>query len=143
MTGTSKRGFSPGRGDSGAIPSREYGAEINRKNLLARVARGGVANVRFADFQDLVEGLGFELRPTSGSHHIYVHADLPELVNLEDVGGQAKPYQGRQVLAPGRTVRFAVERRLVSDYHINVFYSEEDGGYIADVPDLEACSAFG
>jgi predicted RNase H-like HicB family nuclease len=31
----------------------------------------------------------------------------------------------------------------VSDYHINVFYSDEDGGYIADVPDLESCSAFG
>jgi len=31
----------------------------------------------------------------------------------------------------------------VSDYHINVFYSDEDGGYIADIPDLEACSAFG
>lgn len=29
------------------------------------------------------------------------------------------------------------------DYHINIFWSEEDGGYIADVPDLEACSAFG
>lgn len=29
------------------------------------------------------------------------------------------------------------------DYHINIFYSDEDGGYIADVPDLEACSAFG
>ena len=29
------------------------------------------------------------------------------------------------------------------DYHINIFLSEEDGGYIADVPDLEACSAFG
>jgi predicted RNase H-like HicB family nuclease len=29
------------------------------------------------------------------------------------------------------------------NYHINVFYSEEDGGYIADIPDLEACSAFG
>ena len=29
------------------------------------------------------------------------------------------------------------------DYHINIFYSEEDGGYIADIPDLEACSAFG
>lgn len=29
------------------------------------------------------------------------------------------------------------------DYHINVFYSEEDHGYIADIPDLEACSAFG
>lgn len=29
------------------------------------------------------------------------------------------------------------------DYHINVFSSEEDGGYIADIPDLEYCSAFG
>jgi predicted RNase H-like HicB family nuclease len=31
----------------------------------------------------------------------------------------------------------------LSDYHINLFYSEEDGGYVADIPDLEACSAFG
>ncbi len=29
------------------------------------------------------------------------------------------------------------------DYHINIFYSEDDEGYIADIPDLEACSAFG
>ena len=29
------------------------------------------------------------------------------------------------------------------DYHINVFYSEEDGGYIADIPDLPHCAAFG
>jgi hypothetical protein len=29
------------------------------------------------------------------------------------------------------------------DYHINIFYSEENDGYIADIPDLEACSAFG
>jgi predicted RNase H-like HicB family nuclease len=35
-------------------------------------------------------------------------------------------------------------RRLqLSDYHINVLLSDEDGGYIADIPDLEACSAFG
>ncbi|HUR79280.1 MAG TPA: type II toxin-antitoxin system HicB family antitoxin [Thermoanaerobaculia bacterium] len=31
----------------------------------------------------------------------------------------------------------------MSDYHINIFYSDEDGGYIADIPDLDACSAFG
>lgn len=31
----------------------------------------------------------------------------------------------------------------MSDYHINIFFSEEDGGYIADIPDLESCSAFG
>jgi predicted RNase H-like HicB family nuclease len=36
---------------------------------------------------------------------------------------------------------------MVSDYHINIFYisifySDEDGAYIADIPDLEACSAW-
>jgi len=29
------------------------------------------------------------------------------------------------------------------DYHINIFYSDEDSGYIADIPDLELCAAFG
>mgnify|MGYP006301034355 CR=1 FL=1 len=32
---------------------------------------------------------------------------------------------------------------MMRDYHINIFYSDEDDGYIADIPDLEACSAFG
>ena len=31
----------------------------------------------------------------------------------------------------------------MKDYHINIFYSEDDGGYIADIPDLKNCSAFG
>lgn len=29
------------------------------------------------------------------------------------------------------------------DYHINIFYSEEDEAYIADIPDFEMCSAHG
>jgi predicted RNase H-like HicB family nuclease len=31
----------------------------------------------------------------------------------------------------------------MQNYHINIFFSEEDGGYIADIPDLKNCSAFG
>ena len=31
----------------------------------------------------------------------------------------------------------------MKDYHINIFYSDDDGGYIADIPDLAFCSAFG
>jgi len=31
----------------------------------------------------------------------------------------------------------------MKDYHINIFYSEEDEGYVADIPDLKYCSAFG
>lgn len=31
----------------------------------------------------------------------------------------------------------------MKDYHINIVYSEEDEGYIADIPELRYCSAFG
>jgi predicted RNase H-like HicB family nuclease len=31
----------------------------------------------------------------------------------------------------------------MKDFHINIFYSDDDEGYIADIPDLKACSAFG
>jgi predicted RNase H-like HicB family nuclease len=31
----------------------------------------------------------------------------------------------------------------VSDYHINIFWSDEDACWIADVPDLFPCSAAG
>ncbi|MBI4311213.1 MAG: type II toxin-antitoxin system HicB family antitoxin [Chloroflexi bacterium] len=31
----------------------------------------------------------------------------------------------------------------MKDYHINIFFSEEDACYVADIPDLEFCSAFG
>ena len=31
----------------------------------------------------------------------------------------------------------------MKDYHINIFYSSDDEGYIADIPDLMHCSAFG
>ncbi|MBX3348789.1 MAG: type II toxin-antitoxin system HicB family antitoxin [Nitrospira sp.] len=31
----------------------------------------------------------------------------------------------------------------MKDYHISTFYSDADRGYIADIPDLDVCSAFG
>ncbi|MEW6579563.1 MAG: type II toxin-antitoxin system HicB family antitoxin [Chloroflexota bacterium] len=31
----------------------------------------------------------------------------------------------------------------MKDYHINIFYSQEDGEYVADIPDLKYCSASG
>jgi len=31
----------------------------------------------------------------------------------------------------------------MKDYHINIFYSQEDECYIADIPDLKYCSAHG
>jgi hypothetical protein len=71
---------------------------MNPRRLLARVARGDLANVSFADMRRLVEAFGFELRRTSGSHHVFAHPNVRELLNLQEVRGQAKPYQIRQFL---------------------------------------------
>ena len=71
---------------------------MDPRRLLARVARGDIANVSFADMRRLVEAFGFELRRTSGSHHVFVHPGVRELLNLQEVRGQAKPYQIRQFL---------------------------------------------
>lgn len=32
---------------------------------------------------------------------------------------------------------------MTAKYHINLFWSEPDDAWVADVPDLRACSAFG
>ena len=34
----------------------------------------------------------------AGGRHIFLHPDLPELVNLQNVKGKAKPYQIKQLL---------------------------------------------
>jgi HicA toxin of bacterial toxin-antitoxin, len=71
---------------------------MDERKLLMRLARGAVTNVAFADLCSLAEGLGFELRRVSGSHHVFAHPDIPQLINLQSLRGQAKPYQVRQLL---------------------------------------------
>lgn len=71
---------------------------VDERRLLIRIARGDVANVGFADLRRLAEALGFELSRVSGSHHVFTHPGIPQLVNLQSVRGQAKPYQVRQIL---------------------------------------------
>jgi predicted RNA binding protein YcfA (HicA-like mRNA interferase family) len=68
-----------------------------KQKLLQRLLTGS-KNVRFSDVQVVVEAFGFQLARISGSHHIYVHPDVPDLINLQDVNGKAKPYQIKQFL---------------------------------------------
>ena len=56
-------------------------------------ARGGAGNLRFRDLTRLVESLGFRLARVNGSHHVFTHPGLAELVNLQEVDGKCKPYQ--------------------------------------------------
>ncbi len=48
--------------------------------------------------KNLTEGFGFKLLRTTGGHHIFVHPEIPEPINIQEVRGEAKPYQIRQLL---------------------------------------------
>ena len=85
---------------------------MNRRKLLRKLSEGALQNVSFGDLTRLVEGFGFRLVRVRGSHHVYAHPGIPELVNLQEVGGEAKPYQIRQVL------------RLVERYNLEL---EDEG----------------
>jgi hypothetical protein len=80
---------------------------VNRHKLLKKALSSG-KNLRFAELTTLAEGFGFRLVRVSGSHHIYARPGIPELLNLQSVGGQAKPYQVRQLL------------RLVERYNLSL-----------------------
>ena len=71
---------------------------MRRRVLLQKIASGAFQNVAFRDMLELMEGLGFRLLRVKGSHHIFTHSEISEQVNLQEVGGQAKAYQIRQVI---------------------------------------------
>lgn len=71
---------------------------MTTKHKILQKILAGSKNIRFFDMVNLVEGFGFKLARTEGSHHIFIHPAIPELVNLQNVKGQAKPYQIRQFL---------------------------------------------
>jgi hypothetical protein len=67
------------------------------KKLLQK-ALASPNNLRFTDMVKLAESFGFQLSRSSGSHHLFVHPRVKELLNLQEVRGKAKPYQIGQFL---------------------------------------------
>ena len=69
----------------------------SRVRLLAQLlsARSD-ANIRFASLRTLLLAMGFQER-TRGSHHIFSHSGVDEIINLQSKGGKAKIYQVKQV----------------------------------------------
>ena len=70
---------------------------MNSQKLL-RKALDNPQGLRFAEALKLATAFGFELDRVNGSHHILKRTGIPELVNLQNVRGTAKPYQVRQLL---------------------------------------------
>jgi predicted RNA binding protein YcfA (HicA-like mRNA interferase family) len=65
--------------------------------LLERILRGDVANIEFNDLVKLLVALGFAEAGGRGSHRVFTRVDVPELINLQEEKGDAKPYQVRQI----------------------------------------------
>ncbi len=70
---------------------------MNKRKLLAK-ALAGSKNISFNEMVVLVEAFGFRLSRVNGSHHIFVHPKVRQIVNLQEKNGKAKPYQIRQFL---------------------------------------------
>jgi predicted RNA binding protein YcfA (HicA-like mRNA interferase family) len=71
---------------------------MGRKHKLLKQILSCSKNIPFNDFVSLIESFGFHLSRISGSHHIFIHPNVTELVNVQNVKGQAKPYQVKQFL---------------------------------------------
>jgi predicted RNA binding protein YcfA (HicA-like mRNA interferase family) len=80
---------------------------VNPHKLLQK-ALSSPANLRFEEACALARAFGFHLSRVKGSHHIFAHPSVRELVNLQEVRGKAKPYQVKQLLA------------LVEGYNLNL-----------------------
>ena len=70
---------------------------MNKRKLLKKLLAGS-KNIRFGDLVALVEAFGFHLERVRGSHHVFEHPSVPEIVNLQNRKGNAVPYQVKQFL---------------------------------------------
>jgi predicted RNA binding protein YcfA (HicA-like mRNA interferase family) len=70
---------------------------MKKRKLLQKLLSGS-KNIRFSEAVSCAEMFGFRLDRINGSHHIFIHDDIPDMVNLQDAKGKAKAYQVRQLL---------------------------------------------
>ena len=70
---------------------------MNNKKLLQLIITNQ-RNIKFNDFIRFINCFGFELDRVSGSHHIFKHRDICDIINIQNVKGEVKPYQVKQFL---------------------------------------------
>jgi predicted RNA binding protein YcfA (HicA-like mRNA interferase family) len=71
---------------------------MNKQQRMFEELRKNPKNVRFERLCAIAEAFGFRMRGGQGSHRIYVRDGVKELLNFQNVGGKAKPYQVKQFI---------------------------------------------
>jgi predicted RNase H-like HicB family nuclease/predicted RNA binding protein YcfA (HicA-like mRNA interferase family) len=97
-------------------------------------------NLRFAELQKLLSSLGFQVR-IKGDHFIYYKNGVDEIINIQP------PRQQRQTLPGKASQKYNTEIQTggvnMHKYERIIFWSEEDGRWLVDVPELSGCMADG
>jgi len=75
----------------------ESGRDMDRRWAYEDL-KSNPKNVRFDDLCRAAEAFGFRFRGGKGSHRVYVQSGVATILNFQNVGGKAKPYQVRQLL---------------------------------------------
>ena len=57
---------------------------MSKKKILQKLIYG-LKNVHFHDMVTIINAFGFTLSRTKGSHNIFVHPEIPELINIQNV----------------------------------------------------------
>ncbi len=70
---------------------------MNKRRLFEELKKDP-KNVRFEKLCKTAEVFGFVFRGGKGSHRIYVHEGVEELLNFQYVKGKAKSYQVKQLI---------------------------------------------
>jgi len=82
---------------------------MGKKQKVLQRLLSGSKNLSFADVVSCAEAFGYRLDRVNGSHHIFVHNQVPELLNLQNAKGKAKPYQVKQLLQTIETHNLRME----------------------------------
>ena len=83
--------------DTVGLRCKKSGSMGKYSKLRDKVLSGASdANIDFQMFCNMLTRLGFSER-IKGSHHIFSHDDIPDILNLQPEGSKAKPYQVKQV----------------------------------------------
>ena len=68
---------------------------MNKRKLLKQILNNR-KNVKFNDFIIILEAFNFFQVRTDGSHNIFKNVKVNEIINIQNVKGEAKPYQIKQ-----------------------------------------------
>ncbi|MDR2558957.1 MAG: type II toxin-antitoxin system HicA family toxin [Oscillospiraceae bacterium] len=68
---------------------------MNKQKLLKQILNNQ-KNVKFNDFIIILEAFGFVRTRGEGSHNIFKNSFVNEIINIQNINGEAKPYQIKQ-----------------------------------------------